>query len=101
MPVSEEEVREGAMAMLKADPVAMRLFTFDEVCDFARAALEAAEKVRESIAQGACKHLHKKGMGGNRPDGSFAMHWDCRDCGAAWIEKTPPRKAIVGEGKSE
>ncbi len=42
MIITEEMVVRAAYAMLKTDPVPMGMFEFDEACDLARAALEAA-----------------------------------------------------------
>jgi hypothetical protein len=38
--VTEARVKIAADAMRKADPVAMGMFTFEEICDLARAALK-------------------------------------------------------------
>jgi hypothetical protein len=43
---TQAEIEAAAYAMLKTDPVPMGLFEFGEACDLAKAALEAAERVR-------------------------------------------------------
>jgi hypothetical protein len=42
--ISEAEVKRAAKAMREADPVPLEIFTFDEICDLARAALKAARE---------------------------------------------------------
>lgn len=61
-----------------------------------RAALEAAEYVRQADLFKNCRHPRKSGSGSVSSDGSSHSTWFCPDCGAHGESRTPPRED--GEG---
>lgn len=50
----------------------------------ARAALAAAEKVRDIERRENCKHPRKQGTGSISSDGTSCMRWHCQDCFKSW-----------------
>lgn len=62
--------------------------------NLARAALEAAEKVRESERKANCQHARRNGQYQTSGDGSSKWWWFCSDCGRSDRGETPAREGF-------
>lgn len=85
-------IQDRIRAYWEADPADAEKMV-DGYREMAKAALEAAERVREQHRVATCTHPNKWGSGTMSSDGSSKLDWHCKDCGKSFHSETPAQPA--------